>query len=45
MTSKNTEQRTDFKGINGETAWIFITDHFTGMKHGDTQISKAAPLA
>eukprot|EP00536_Pseudo-nitzschia_multiseries_P015908 jgi/Psemu1/44246/gm1.44246_g len=34
----------DYEGIHGETAWILITDHFTGMKYGDTRISKAAPL-
>ena len=44
MSSKNTDRRADFEGINGETAWILITDHFTGMKHGDTRISKAAPV-
>ena len=44
MTSKDTDRRKDFKGINGETAWVLITDHFTGMKHGDTRISKAAPV-
>jgi len=31
-------------GINGETSWIIITDHFTGIKHGDTRISKASPI-
>ena len=44
MTSKDSERRNDFEGINGETAWILITDHFTGIKHGDTRISKAAPV-
>ena len=44
MSSKDSERRTNFEGINGETAWILVTDHFTGMKHGDTRISKAAPI-
>ena len=44
MTSKDTDRRKNFEGINGETAWILVTDHFTGMKHGDTRISKAAPI-
>ena len=34
-----------YEGINGETLWIFITYHFTGMKHGDSIISKAYPIA
>ena len=44
IKSSNSERRKDYEGINGETAWILISDHFTGMKHGDTRISKAAPL-
>eukprot|EP00536_Pseudo-nitzschia_multiseries_P004809 jgi/Psemu1/10927/gm1.10927_g len=42
--SSNSKQKRDYKGIHGETAWILITDHYTGMKYGDTRISKAAPL-
>ena len=34
----------DFEGIDGETAWMLVTDHFTGVMHGDTRISKAAPM-
>ena len=44
IKSKNSSKRQDYEGINGETCWILITDHFTGIKHGDTRISKAAPL-
>ena len=44
VKSANSERRRDYEGINGETAWIVVSDHFTGMKHGDTRISKAAPL-
>ena len=44
MTSKDKTRRSDFVGINGETSWILTTDHFTGIKHGDTRISKASPI-
>ena len=44
MSSKDTEQRSDFVGINGETLWILISDHFTGIKHGDTRLSKTSPI-
>ena len=36
--------KADYEGINGKTCWIFITDHFTGMKHGDTRILRGPPL-
>ena len=36
INSENSDQREDFEGINGETAWVLVTDHFTGMMHGDT---------
>ena len=42
--SKDSTQKSDYEGINGKTCWILITDHFTGMKHGDTRISKGPPL-
>ena len=42
--SSNSKRKRDYEGIHGETAWILITDHHTGMKYGDTRISKAAPL-
>ena len=43
--SKNDDTRQrDYVGINGETCWILITDHFTRMKHGDTRISKGSPI-
>jgi hypothetical protein len=44
VQSADDSRRIDYEGLNGETSWILITDHFTGMKHGDTRISKAAPL-
>ena len=44
MSSENKSRKAKYKGINGETCWILVTDHFTGMKHGDTRISKGPPL-
>ena len=29
--TKNTGRRTDYIGINGETCWILIANHHTGM--------------
>lgn len=43
--SKDSTRAKDFVGLNGETCWILITDHFSRMKHGETRISKASPLA
>jgi len=34
----------DHIGLNGETSWILVTDHFSRMKHGDTRVSKASPI-
>ena len=42
--SSDSSRATDFVGLNGETSWILITDHFTRYKYGDTRISKASPL-
>ena len=42
--SKNEERRLDYEGLNGETCYVLITDHATGMKIGDTRLSKAPPL-
>ena len=44
MASKDKARRSDFVGLNGETSWVLVTDHFTGIKHGDTRISKASPI-
>ena len=41
---KDSARKSDYKGINRETCWILVTDYFTGMKHGDTRISKGPPL-
>jgi len=34
----------EYIGLNGETSWILVTDHFSRMKHGDTRVSKAPPI-
>jgi len=34
----------DCIGLNGETSWIPVTDHFSRMKHGKTRVSKASPI-
>ena len=44
MKSANLDRRKDYEGIDGKTAWIIASNHFTGMKHGDKRISKATPL-
>ena len=44
LSSKNGNQCADFEGANGETVWISVTNHFTGLMHGDTGMSKAAPV-
>ena len=41
--SSDSDCQENFEGINGETAWILITDHFTGI-FKNNQISKAAPV-
>ena len=42
--SKNEERAQDYEGINGETSWILISDHFTRHLTGDTRLSKASPI-
>jgi hypothetical protein len=44
VKSKNTDQEHDYVGLNGETCWILVTDHFSCMKHGECHQSKASPL-
>ena len=34
----------DIEGINGEQAWILISDGKSRMLHGDTRLTKASPL-
>ena len=42
--SKDTNRTQDYEGINGETSWILISDHFTRFLTGDTRLSKASPI-
>lgn len=43
--SKTSTRATQYVGLNGETCWILITDHFSRKKIGSTRVSKAAPLS
>ena len=45
MRYDDSYQKNIYAVINGETFWIFITDHFTGMKLGDAIFSKASPIS
>ena len=45
MNSYDSDQKTTHEVINGKTLWVFITDHFTGMKHGYARVYKASPVA
>ena len=36
--------RKDVEGMNGETAWILISDAQTRILHGDTRLSKSSPV-
>ena len=36
--------RKDVEGMNGEIAWILISDAQTRMLHGDTRLSKSSPV-
>ena len=42
--SKNEQRRLDYEGLNGETCYVLIADHATGVKVGETRLSKAPPL-
>ncbi|KAG7343608.1 reverse transcriptase RNA-dependent DNA polymerase [Nitzschia inconspicua] len=44
VRSKDVERKKDFTGLNGETCWILVTDHFTRAVFGDTRVSKASPM-
>ncbi|KAG7369542.1 reverse transcriptase RNA-dependent DNA polymerase [Nitzschia inconspicua] len=44
VRSKDVERKKDFTGLNGETCWILVTDHFTRAVFGDTRVSKASPI-
>jgi Reverse transcriptase (RNA-dependent DNA polymerase) len=42
--SKNSERYTDNLGLNGETCYIHLVDHFSGMVFGKPFQTKAPPL-
>jgi hypothetical protein len=42
--SKDSTRGEHYIGLNKETSYILIVDHFTRRYHGDTQVSKATPL-
>ncbi len=42
--SKNPDHDDDFLGLNGESCWILISDHFTRYLVGDTRVNKGSPL-
>ena len=46
MKSKDTDRARvqDYEGLNGETSWILVTDHFSRRLYGDARISKASPI-
>ena len=42
--SKNTSRMQRLAGLNGETCYVLIVDHFSGALHGQTFRSKAPPI-
>ena len=42
--SKDSERLREYTGLNGETCYCIITDHFSGMTYGKTFASKAPPI-
>jgi len=45
VKSKNPACTKIYLGLNSETSWILISNHFSRHLHGNTHISKATPLA
>ena len=43
VMSKSKERCEYYVGINGETCWILVTNHFTSMQFGATRQSKISP--
>jgi hypothetical protein len=43
--SKNKTRGVDYKGINGETCYLLISDHATTALEGSPRISKGAPIS
>ena len=44
VRSKDSERAKDYLGVNGETCWILVSDHFTGYLVGDTRVNKGSPI-
>ena len=44
IVSKDSSQREDILGLNGETSWILAQDLFSKIVHADTRLTKAAPI-
>ena len=44
LSPKTKSHEKDYVGINGETSWILVSDHFSRFLVGDTRLSKASPL-
>jgi hypothetical protein len=42
--SKNKKRAVDYKGINGKTCYILISDHATTALEGSSRISKGSPI-
>jgi hypothetical protein len=42
--SKNTNRFVDNLGLNGETCYVLINDHFSGMVFGKALVNKSPPL-
>ena len=44
VSSSDSTRQKECDGINGKMCWTLVTNHFMGMKHGDTRISKGPLL-
>ena len=44
LKSKNEDRIKDYVGLNGETSWILITDHFSRRLIGDARLTKGSPI-
>jgi hypothetical protein len=44
QASKNSARSTTYKGFNGETSFITLTDHFSDTVDGTVRVSKGAPV-
>ena len=44
VSSSDSTRQKECDGINGKMCWTLVTNHFMGMKHGDTCISRGPLL-